>query len=68
MKLQITIDSNRCHGHGRCYALCPEAFDADDEGFGVVADVELPAGGADLEESVRRAAAGCPESAISVGL
>lgn len=65
MKLRIAIDPDRCHGHGRCYVLSPDVFDADDEGFGVVADVEVSEG-TELEESALRAAAGCPESAISI--
>jgi ferredoxin len=33
---EFTIDREACAGHGRCYALAPESFDADDMGYGVV--------------------------------
>lgn len=30
----VEIDTDRCSGHGRCYALAPEVFAPDDEGYG----------------------------------
>ena len=30
--MNIVLDSEACVGHGRCYALAPEVYDADDEG------------------------------------
>jgi len=41
--VRIVLDSDLCTGHGRCYSLAPELFDADDEGHSVVAGrPELP--------------------------
>ena len=34
--MHIAYDREKCQGHGRCYALAPELFDADDEGYSVV--------------------------------
>jgi len=59
--MRITIDTEQCTGHGRCYAVSPDVFDADDEGRGVVT-VEMI--GPDLEQAARRAEANCPERAI----
>lgn len=61
--MKVVIDGDKCTGHGRCYALAPTVFDADDDGFGVViaADRDLDPEG---EEHAARAAANCPESAI----
>ena len=30
--MNVVLDSEACVGHGRCYALAPEVYDADDEG------------------------------------
>lgn len=62
--MQVHLDSEKCQGHNRCYALAPELFDVDDYGQAVLlVDGEIPA---DLEEKARLAAANCPEYAISV--
>jgi ferredoxin len=62
--MRIQLDQEKCQGHSRCYALAPEVFDVDDEGFAVVLiDGELPPG---LEEKAALAAANCPERAITV--
>jgi ferredoxin len=59
--VRITLDQERCTGHGRCYALAPELFDADDMGHCVVLAAEVPAG---LEEKASLAANTCPEGAL----
>lgn len=62
--MSLSIDPERCQGHGRCYELAPEVFGADDEGYGVVlGDGEVPAG---LRERARLAELNCPESAIEL--
>jgi len=63
--MKISIDHETCTGHGRCYALAPELFDADDEGYGRVLDASgtVPL---DLEDAARRAAGNCPERAITL--
>jgi ferredoxin len=61
--MRIQIDSDKCQGHNRCYALAPELFDVDDYGSAVVLnDGIVPA---DLEDKARLAIANCPEFAIS---
>jgi ferredoxin len=60
----VSIDPERCQGHGRCYELAREVFGADDEGYGVVlGDGAVPA---DLRERARLAELNCPESAIDL--
>lgn len=62
--MRVTIDADRCQGHGRCYDLAPQIFHDDEEGYGQVSgDGTVPAG---LEALAKRAAANCPERAISV--
>ena len=62
--MKLRIDTDACTGHGRCYALAPELFDADDAGYGVVIeDAPVPVG---LEDKAKLAVANCPERAITL--
>jgi len=64
--MKVVLDSDRCVGHGRCYALAPEVYDADDEGHCLMQfgpDDAIPA---DLEAKARLGAANCPEQALTV--
>ena len=60
----VKLDSNLCEGHGRCYALAPDVFESDDEGYAVLKiEGELPA---EMQDAARLAADNCPEFAISI--
>ena len=61
--MRIVYDREKCQGHGRCYALAPELFDSDDEGYSVVLQAEVPA---DQASAARLAADNCPEFAITI--
>lgn len=61
--MKVSIDSTICQGHARCHALCPEVFDVDELGRGVVIVDEVPENLIDLS---RLAAEDCPERAIAV--
>lgn len=62
--MKVMVDSERCQGHNRCYAIAPELFDVDDLGMAtVIGDGSVPAG---MEDKARLAAANCPEQAITV--
>lgn len=62
--MKITLDSNLCQGHGRCYALAPTLFGCDDDGYSVLlVDGDVPP---DEESKARLAADSCPEFAITV--
>jgi ferredoxin len=63
--VRITFDNSKCQGHGRCYALAPQLFDADEEGYAVLKAVEgeVPAG---LEDEAILASDNCPEYAIEI--
>lgn len=63
MSMRVDIDTDRCNGHGRCYDVAPDLFDADDDGRGVVVRADVPP---ELVEQARRAEGGCPERAITV--
>lgn len=62
--MRVEVDSEKCQGHNRCFALAPELFDVDDYGTAVViGDGTVPS---DLEEKARLAVANCPEFAITI--
>ena len=62
--MRIVLESDKCQGHNRCYALAPELFDVDDYGQSVLlVDGDIPA---ELVDKARLAAANCPEFAIKV--
>ena len=62
--MRVRIDTDRCTGHGRCYALSPELFDTDDYGYGQV----IGEGTVDdaTMAAARRAIDNCPEQAIEL--
>jgi ferredoxin len=62
--VNVTIDSDKCQGHARCWEICPEVFELDDDGHGYVQNPDFPA---ELEAKVLEAVSNCPERAISVG-
>ena len=62
--MRVDLDTEKCQGHNRCYALAPELFDVDDYGQAVlIGDGDVPA---DLEDKARLAAQNCPEYAITI--
>ena len=62
--MKVHVDPERCQGHGRCYALAPQVYEADDLGNGVeIGDGVVPES---LQAAARLGAANCPESAIDI--
>lgn len=61
----LSIDADRCMGHGRCYTVAPDLLSDDEEGF--VAQrgqtVEIPA---ELAGQAQDAVDACPEGAIGI--
>ncbi|MEO7572870.1 MAG: ferredoxin [Acidimicrobiales bacterium] len=62
--MQVSIDDERCEGHGSCYAIAPEVFQPDDIGNAVVVGDGTVA--PEHEEKARLAVANCPEQAITI--
>ena len=61
--MRIELDEERCTGHGRCYSLAPELFDADEMGHSIVLLAEVPPG---LEARAKLAVQTCPEGCLSL--
>jgi ferredoxin len=60
---RVSVDSDLCTGHGRCYTLAPDVFDADELGHSKVLVEEVSG---ELKEHAATAMRNCPESAISL--
>ena len=60
---RVAVDPDRCTGHGRCYTLAPDVFDADEVGHCVVLVDDVSG---ELESQAATAEQNCPESAITL--
>jgi ferredoxin len=61
--MKIRLDDDACVGHGRCYAIAPDVFEADDQGHCVIRIDDVPL---DLHQLARAGVANCPEAALSI--
>ncbi|MCW2900970.1 MAG: ferredoxin [Streptosporangiaceae bacterium] len=63
--MRISIDFERCQGHGRCFDVAPDLVEDDGEGYGsVIGDGEVRPDHADAARSAVRQ---CPEQAVTLG-
>ncbi len=61
--MKITIDRQRCTGNARCWAIAPDLFPLDEDGYIATDGFEVPPG---QEALARRGARACPERVIAV--
>jgi ferredoxin len=63
--MKMSVDSEQCMGHGRCYRLLPDLLSSDDEGFVTIRGqtIEVPD---DQQRLAEEAEGTCPEEAISL--
>ncbi|KZS72300.1 cytochrome [Mycobacterium kansasii] len=59
----VSVDAERCVGHGRCYTLAPDVFDADEVGHSIVRIAEVSG---ELARQAVTGAENCPEQAITL--
>lgn len=60
MTVHVRVDRDACQGHALCFGVDPDLFPLDDLGYSAVVDHTT-----DQVDAVRRAAALCPERAIT---
>jgi len=60
--MKLTVDIDRCMGHGRCYSVAPDLLTYDEEGFVTIRGqtIDVPD---DQLEAAREAVESCPEQA-----
>lgn len=61
--MKIRIEKAHCVGNARCWAVAPELFPLDEDGYIAVEEIDVPPG---KEELARRGAAACPERIILI--
>jgi ferredoxin len=61
--VRLSVDSDTCAGHGRCFTVEPDLFDSDEAGYPVVRQLVVPA---ELLANAENAVSNCPEAAISL--
>lgn len=59
--MKIRLDRPKCAGHAQCYAVDPDLFPIDDDGYSIL---ETRTVGADEEQTIRAGVASCPELAL----
>ncbi|HYM14903.1 MAG TPA: ferredoxin [Dehalococcoidia bacterium] len=62
---KVRVDSEKCQGHNRCYAMAPGMFKVDEYGYATPRGDGVLKTDKDLELALR-AVENCPERAISV--
>jgi ferredoxin len=66
MKLKkVRVDSEKCQGHNRCYAMAPGMFKVDEYGYATAQGEGLLEDQDDVELA-ERAVENCPERAIFI--
>ena len=63
--MRITVDRGVCTGHGRCWTLAPEVFEADDDGYCSTEVFEVDSGDEAAVAAALRGVKSCPERAIT---
>lgn len=61
--VRVAVDANLCVGHGRCYALGPDVYEADEYGHCVIPQNEVAP---EHVAQARSGATNCPEDAITL--
>lgn len=60
---RVSVDSDRCEGHGQCVMMAFEVFELDDSGKARVLVEEVPDA---VQSTVEGAAFACPAGAIVI--
>lgn len=61
--MRIIVHRDKCQGHARCWAMAPDIFELDDEGYIAISDFDVVP---ENEERAWRGAKSCPERALEV--
>ncbi len=61
--MRVRLEAEKCVGHAQCYAVDPDLFPIDDDGYSILECREVKA---DDEQSTRDGVAACPELALVI--
>jgi ferredoxin len=59
--MKVRLERSKCAGHAQCYAVEPDLFPIDDDGYSSLQEHTVTPGD---EEATRRGVAACPELAL----
>lgn len=61
--MKVIVSREKCSGHARCFAMGPDVYDLDDEGYIAITECDVPS---HLEQQAVDGAESCPEGAIRI--
>ena len=61
--MKVRLERSKCAGHAQCYAVDPDLFPIDDEGYSILEDRDVAPGD---EQLIRDGVASCPELALII--
>ncbi|BBX03614.1 ferredoxin [Mycolicibacterium moriokaense] len=61
--MKVRLERSKCAGHAQCYAVDPDLFPIDDEGYSILENHEVAPGD---EQLIRDGVASCPELALII--
>jgi len=61
--MRVRVDTTKCMGHAQCYAVDPELFPIDENGYSVLQDREVMP---EVEQATRQGVEVCPEHALTI--
>lgn len=61
--MEVRLDRPKCVGHAQCYAVDPDLFPIDDEGYSILKSRHVESVD---EQAIRDGVASCPELALVI--
>ena len=61
--MKVRLERSRCAGHALCYAVNPDVFPIDDDGYSIMEDHSVRP---EDEQATRDGVASCPELALTL--
>ncbi|HTY29023.1 MAG TPA: ferredoxin [Mycobacterium sp.] len=61
--MKVRLERSKCMGHAQCYAVAPDLFPIDDDGYCTLVEAVVPPGQEALAEA---GVAACPETALII--
>jgi len=61
--MKVHLERSKCAGHAQCYALHPDLFPIDEEGYSILEEHTVAPGD---EQATREGVNACPEVALII--
>jgi ferredoxin len=61
--MKVRLERSKCAGHAQCYAINPNLFPIDDEGYSILQEHTVAPGD---EQATRSGVDACPELALII--